>query len=1183
MTSPTRMKHPTPSSRRYTASIALAGLVSMLLVPAGTAFAATSAEAPADGAGLVRYVDTLIGPTTSATMAGPTMPNGAIYPSPETTSPKNGGYTSGKPVVGFGQLYAQGTGGTQSYGNFLLSPQTGGVATAESAHASPVTGESGSADYYTATLTKYGITTEVTPAENAAFYRFTYPEGSDSSIVLDVSRKIGGSVALKSGGQVTIDEGGKLITGGGRYGGNWNPAQWDMYFAMRYDKAPREVGTWDANGTHAGTTTQTATNTRLGAYLKFDTQPNEAVNVKVAISFVSVEKAVQSLDAEIPEWDFDATRAGASDAWNSVLGDVELGGDVSDAQKTKFYTAMFHTNVQPRDRVADTGYWDDYYTLWDSWKTVFPFLSLTRPEVVGANVNSFIKRYEANGYLAETFTSGKEFLSGQGGNEAENVIADAYLKQVPGVDWEQAYAVAKGDSEALRTPQYVNDGYHWGGTTAQNGLQYASRIKPASATIGFAINDHGLSAMADGLGKTEEAEAFRERAQNWKNVWDPNLTGDGFAGFAHNRKQDGTFPTTTPTSGYNTDYYEASIWEGSYNAIFDVPGMVELMGGKDVFTSRLSNAFSKGYINYGNEPSFQTIWLFSTPEVGRPDLASKWVDQYVKRFPANGYPGDEDNGAMSSIYMFMMSGLFPFSGTNTYYLHGPKLPEVTYNLANGKEFVITGEHASAENIYVQSATLNGEPLNESSITYEQIMAGGELAFVMGPEPSDWARGSWTAPTDVANLAAAVDPAAGTVQLNWDASEHPAGIRAYRVHRGTTEDFTPSDANLISTATATSSTDKPGPGVFYYKVVALSMGEHLSAHAAAAYAVVGDGAVPAKYKGSLMAGASGRVNAQAAAAEGASAAFDMNTGTKWSARVTDSSQDMSEKDRYPLGTMWVETDLGAPSEVSRWLVQPDSVSPTSSFKLPEFLLQVKRDGTWEDVSHITGFQGPEHDQTLDAPVTGQVFRLLIPVQNTTSGNYNARIQEFHLFGEREAKTYPITVVGGEGVTVAADTTAAAFGQTVTVDVTGGAGGWTLQSLDVTHAYGSTPVTEVTDSVPPGVRRFTFQTEPLATTVTATTVADPPFDGTIAVADDGKVAAGRTLAISGTGFTPYASPTVELRGKKGAVVSLGSVVVDPDGTFSVAPTVPRDTAAGKWTLAVVQADGEATATAKVNKGR
>ena len=786
---------------------------------------------------LVEYVNTLFGTDKDegSTSAGPALPNASIHASPETTGQDNGGYHRGNPIKGFAQLYTQGSGGTQSYGNFLLSPQTGEIKTQDSDHASAISQEHGQANYYTVNLDKYGIKAELAPREHSAIYRFTYPKVNDSSFILDVSRKIGGSVAMKTG-SVTIDKDTRTITGGGTFGGNWNPNDWNMYFALSFDHDFTEIGTWDNDGMKKDNLTLNKTSKEhFGSYVKFDTSDNQEVNVKIAISFVSAEKAKEFLDKEIPDFHFNTVKDYAEEKWNEVLGKVELGSQVDETTKRKFYTALYHTNIQPRDRTEDHGTWDDYYTLWDSWRTVFPFLQLTRPEVVAENINSFIKRYDQNGMISDAYIQGKEYLCGQGGNDIENIISDAFLKDIPGVDWEEAYRVAKSDAENYRSQQYDQKGYHYSGTKAINGKDYSWRVKPSSATIGFAYNDYAIAMMAKGLGKEDDYQKYLASSKKWLNNWDENLqASDGYKGFIHKRNGDGSFPQVDPShqtgtdgtekiwQGYNDDFYEAGIWEGSYSATFDLPTLIEKMGGKYEYADRLNFALEQGYMNFANEPSFQTIWTLATDEIQRPDLASHWVDDYLNMYTEVGYPGDEDNGAMSSMYMFMMSGFFPMSGTNNYYLHGTRLPEVTYHLGNGKDFVIKGINASDKNIYVQSATWKGKALTSSKLTYEQISQGGTLEFVMGSEPSDWARViDKQAPSDVQNLR--LDDSQlneGKLSLNWDAATDNTQIKNYNIYSSTSEEFELNENSFVTSTKETSYSFEASNGIKYYRIEAV---------------------------------------------------------------------------------------------------------------------------------------------------------------------------------------------------------------------------------------------------------------------------------------------------------------------------------------------------------------------------
>ena len=332
----------------------------------------------------------------------------------------------------------------------------------------------------------------------------------------------------------------------------------------------------------------------------------------------------------------------------------------------------------------------------------------------------------------------------------------------------------------------------------------------------------------------EDYEKYIQSSKKWLNNWDENLvSSDGYKGFIHKRAEDGSYATVDPShflgydgtemkwQGYGDDFYEAGIWEGSYSPTFDLPTLVEKMGGKYAYADRLDYALGQGYINFANESAFQTIWTLASDEVQRPDLASKWVDVYLSKYTDVGYPGDEDNGAMSSMYLFMMSGFFPMSGTNNYYLHGTHLPEVTYHLGTGNDFVIKGINAGGDNIYVQSATWNGQPLTSSKLTWEQIKEGGTLEYVMGSQPSDWAREVDNEnPSDVTGLT--LDDSKlneGTLALNWNEATDNTQIKQYNIYSSTQEDFELNDETLVTSTKDTTYTFDVSNEVKYFKVEA----------------------------------------------------------------------------------------------------------------------------------------------------------------------------------------------------------------------------------------------------------------------------------------------------------------------------------------------------------------------------
>ncbi len=701
---------------------------------------------PAGDLAAIDLIDPLIGAEGAGyCVPGACLPQSSIYPSPNTTGSNASdavvkapsGYVSGKPVVGFAQLHVQGAGpSTPSYGNFLVSPRLGAGIT-ETSHASPVSNVTARPYSYRARLNTWNTFCTVVPAANSAIYRFEFPSSDNARISFDVGRKLGRSDGMTSG-SVNIDTAAGTISGGGTFDGNWNPAPYQVFFYAKTDTLPQSGGTWIGSTASDGTlSAATATRQRLGGWMRFDTTTSHTVHLKIAVSFVSVEQARAHLEGEIPAWDLAGLETAAKNLWTDAVSVLDAPG-IGNAEGRKLYTALFHSLVQPRDRTLDSGwdapFWDDQYTLWDTWQSLYPLLAIVKPEAVAANVNSFAERFARNGRAETAFIQGKEFQVGQGGDEVEPVIADALAKQIPGIDWGKVWPLLQFNT-ARRTADYRDLGYvSYDGSIGG----YDSRMKSGSSTLAFAYGDWCVSRVAESLGHASEAAALLDRSRNWRNVWDVSASGDGFGGFVRGRYRNGVFRTTAATGGDGSDFYQGTCWNYSFNVPHERDAMIALMGGGARFIERLEFALGKNsnsYINFTNEPSFQAIWQFC--HAGRPYLASYWADQLRKRFGDYSFPGDEDSGAMSSLYFFLTAGFFPCAGQDHYYLHGPRVPRLEFRVSENKTFTVTAENAGGGNLYVQSATLDGVPLDAPLIRHADILAGSTLAFVMGPHPSAW--------------------------------------------------------------------------------------------------------------------------------------------------------------------------------------------------------------------------------------------------------------------------------------------------------------------------------------------------------------------------------------------------------------------------------------------------------------
>ena len=643
----------------------------------------------ADLAGLV---DPRVGQTVSSgeTVIGPTLPGGSIHPSPDTPGGGNAGYNPQQPIRGFSQFHASGTGWGR-YGNLLISPQIG-LATAEAGHDSPKAGEKAEAFAYRVRLTRYDILTEIAPVRHAAIYRFTFPASDDAHLLLDLAHQIPVDIAPQikgaaSGSVITYDPAQRSFGGSSQYWGGWGGGSYKVFFYAEVDQTPVAACTWKNQQTNADNLSEhrTTTGDRVGGWWRFSTQTNHVVQLKIGVSFNSVEMASANLQREIPDWNFYAVRDAGREAWNEALGRIVVDGG-SETQRTQFYTALYHAQIMPRDRTGEFArfpaaapMWDDFYATWDVWRTKYPLMLLIQPEMVRGTIASFAERLRVDGQVRDSFTAGwggKGSQKDQGGNDIDNIIADAYVKGLKGVDWEKAYAVLKFDAEQERQGNFPE-----GATDYRRQGWISSGIMSVSDTLEYAYNDFAIAQVAQGLGKPEDAARYFARARQWQHLFNPAIESDGFKGFIMPRNQDGTWPgwdVKKYPGSWKPYFYEASSWTYSFFAPHQVGRLVELMGGKNRFVARLEHAHEKNLIQFDNEPGFLAPFLFHY--AGRPDLASKWLRRFVtSRYSLAGYPGDDDSGAMSAYYVWAAIGLFPNAGQDFYFLDGPLFDRVVVN------------------------------------------------------------------------------------------------------------------------------------------------------------------------------------------------------------------------------------------------------------------------------------------------------------------------------------------------------------------------------------------------------------------------------------------------------------------------------------------------------------------------
>jgi len=721
-------------------------IVIMLLVSLQSSLAQQSNNLPVD------YVDNFIGVSDkkSSCVLGPQLPNGAINPSPQT-SPGNltgdmDGYVMGQPIRGFGQLHVSGT-GWGKYGQIFISPQVG-LAVGEAEHDSPKVNEVAKPYEYSVLLSRYGIKTDFTPATHSAIYRFTFPKSDKSNIMLDISHNItdiATDMKLKVGnflgGTVTFaNSSGTEIKGYGEYQGGFSDGTYKVFFCMRLSKAPQSRGTFINGKTNQGKISEVAikVENRIGAYVHYNTKENEVVYLKVAVSMKSIEQASAWLDAEIPAWDYNKVRGNAKKAWEKELSKItEEGG--TESGKQIFYSALYHTSIMPRNKTNDmVGFdkdepvWDDQLAVWDKWRTLYPLKVLTNPDMVSGTINSFIARLKKNGKVRDAYVAGKDMNAEQGGNNIDNIIADAYIKKVKGINWDEAYKVVKfnADNERNGIGKSDDDKLY-----KKLGWIPAGKMN-CSVTLEYAYNDFCVAQMAKILGTKADYEKYLSRSKQWVNLWNPEAESDGYKGFVVPKNLNGDFIPINLKKNWGSwkDYfYEASSWTYSYFIPHQFEKLVDISGGKEVFAKKIQHGFENNLIDYGNEPAFLAVHAFHYAD--RSDLASFYIRRLMKEgFTLEGYPDNEDSGAMSSWYVFSSLGFFPNAGQDLYYLTGGSFPKATMILGNGKKLIITSKNASDKNIYIQSCKINGKTWNKFWFTHKEIENGGTIEFVMGEKP-----------------------------------------------------------------------------------------------------------------------------------------------------------------------------------------------------------------------------------------------------------------------------------------------------------------------------------------------------------------------------------------------------------------------------------------------------------------
>jgi predicted alpha-1,2-mannosidase len=699
---------------------------------------------------LTKYVNPFIGTAfTGHTFPGATYPLGFMQPGPETGNFSwdycSGYFYDDEKINGFSQNRLNGT-GIVDFGDLLLQPFSGEKREDLSSTFNKST-EVATPGYYSVVLTDNDVKVEVTTAPHVAFHRYTYNADKTAGLLADFQSGLVWSkdrISTHVLENVVNFESDYIITGYTRRR-EWTERTY--YFVIEFDKpiVSKEL------------LEQRDPREKAPRYiLNFDLGNDSVLNTKVAMSTTGIEGAKANLAAEGKERSFDDVYKDAKKEWNRYLSKVSIEG--TDEDKTNFYTALYHLYIQPNN-IADvdgkyvgpngkisqspTGKFYSTLSQWDTFRAAFPMYTILSPEIINDLVNNMLEFSEQKGHLPIWALMGQETFT-MIGNHSIPMVVDAYLKGFEGFDAERAYSEIK---KSLTEGKHKNAG--WEEYDKYGYYPYdLFKVESVSRTLESGFDDYCAAIMAKKLGKTEDYEFFMNRSGFYKNHYDNETKSM--------RPKDSKGEWLTPFDPYRLahadsniggHYTEGNALQYTWHVLQDIPGLIELLGGKEeagkvldfLFTTEQESTGTLsdvtgliGQYAHGNEPSHHIAYIYMY--LDRPEDTQRLIRQICKNFYQNkpdGLIGNDDCGQMSAWYMFSAMGFYPVNPVSGELVFGaPQLPKTTLNLDNGKTFTIDAINLSEENMYIEKIELNGSIYTEKFITYDDIMNGGELTFYM---------------------------------------------------------------------------------------------------------------------------------------------------------------------------------------------------------------------------------------------------------------------------------------------------------------------------------------------------------------------------------------------------------------------------------------------------------------------
>ncbi|KAL4865489.1 hypothetical protein BDV12DRAFT_211057 [Aspergillus spectabilis] len=714
---------------------------------------------------------------------GVARPFGMVKLGPDLLSGTTDAYSGYLPkgeFSGFSLMHEQGTGGAPKYGTVSQLPLVGNITNPLSNITVARNGTVEAAVGYYRARTGDGVVVELSATAHAGIFRYTFPKGSaNNHVLVDVSHVLpsfrgqGLSQGYK-GGNFTIFPDGHY-EGHGIYDNGWNRSpDWTIYFCGYFDNGIVSNRTYtgtDEGGSvqqGSGSANSSTGSTRVGGLFSFE---DTKVVSRVGISWISSRRACQHVRNEIPaETSLEYVSSDAQTEWEDTVFSKVSTTSTNETSLALLYSSLYFMHLIPTNQTgenpnwaSDEPYYQDIFTFWDTFRCATALMHILQPAAYEEQIRSLIDIWRFDGFLPDGRSSNYNGRT-QGGSNADNVLADAYVKGVRGaINWEDGYQAMVTDAEVTPPNSPVDSMAPDSSTKEGRGalpdwieLGYITPqfSRAVSRAVEYACNDFALYQVASGLEIEKDAEKYLNRSRNWENHWNPDQRSLGFSGFVVPRDTDG-FIETDPlhNSGYWADpYYQANSWAYSLTSIHDMEHIIELAGGKQTMLERLDTMFTEGasgssgiIFDPTNEPMFNVPYLYNY--LNRQDVSVAQSRHIAKKYyhtGVTGLPGNSDAGAMQTWLLWNMIGLYPVTGQTTFLIHSPWFESLSIDLGGNKTLRVTtsgGDGNGDNSIYVQSLKVNGKDWRKNWLEWDDIFTrGGSLEFQLGEEPSEWFTG-----------------------------------------------------------------------------------------------------------------------------------------------------------------------------------------------------------------------------------------------------------------------------------------------------------------------------------------------------------------------------------------------------------------------------------------------------------